>query len=98
MSLCGLLSIDTNLLISNVNVSSPCLSAHSLAELCAAQLNDPVITLILHGKEAGKHSAVSPADIVAYCRLIQLWDQLIIKEGVLYRLFAGPTDSPFIFN
>jgi len=72
----------------NTHVSDLSLSASSPADFRAAQLADTVIKPILQSKEANQHPDVSPAD-----SLCQVWDQLIVKDGVLYRWFAGPDDN-----
>ena len=90
---CGLLPSGPNSPINAVTMSTTSLSMHSQAELRAAQLNDSVIGPILHSKEAEQRPTASPADSLSYRRLTQLWDQLVIKGGILYRLFAGPEDE-----
>ena len=82
---CGLLPSAPTSPINAVTMSSTSLSMHSQAELRAAQLNVSVIGPILCSKEAEQRPTASPAD--------QLWDQLVIKGGILYRLFAGPEDE-----
>ena len=41
---------------------------------------------MLHAKEVNQYP---PADRVERHHLIQIWDQLMIKEGVSYRAFIG---------
>ena len=90
---CGLLPSGPTSPINAVTMSTTSLSMHSQAELRAAQLTDSVIGPILCSKEAEQRPTASPAHSRAYRRLTQLWDQLVIKGGILYRLFAGPEDE-----
>ena len=79
--------------INAVTMPTTSLTMHSPTELHAAQLNDSVNGPILHSKEAGKPPTASPADTLAYRRFTQLWNQPVVKGGLLYRLFAGPEDE-----
>ena len=90
---CGFLSNEADTCINSVDVSDLSLSASSAADLRAAQLADAVIKPILQSKEANHRPNISSADSLPYRRLAQVWDQLIVKDGVLYRWFAGPDDS-----
>ena len=91
---CGQLPHEVNQkVISNVQISDLSLSVCSPAELRASQLADPVIGPILRTKATADKPQVSTADSLSYRRLAQLWDQLVVKEGVLYRVFLGQVDK-----
>ena len=69
------------------------LGAYSRQELHQAQLDDPTVGPLLVSKEANERPASTPAASPEYRRLCQLWDQLIIKDGILYRIFMAPDDN-----
>ena len=68
---------------------------HSLDELRQLQLADATMGLALQSKEAGqkptpdKVKTLSPASR----RLFQLWDQLLVKDGLLWRWYERPVDQ-----
>ena len=59
------------------------------------QLADPEIRVVLMAKEAqAKPSAdVQKAHSLATRKLFQIWDQLLIRDGVLFRQWENPTGS-----
>ena len=60
------------------------------AELYKLQLNDPVVGIILKAKEMGKRPLdKSVKDNPKSRRLLQLWDQLVLKEKLLFRKFEN---------
>jgi len=75
----------------DLNVCSP-------IELCAPQLADPVIDPILQSKKTEQKPQVSAADNLMYQRLAQLWDQLTVKDGVLYQVFVAKMEGQIIFS
>lgn len=54
-----------------------------------SQLDDEIVALFLRAKESGEKTAVESVRAMspAARRLLQLWDQLQVKDGVLYRIF-----------
>ena len=58
-----------------------------------AQLEDPIIKPLLISKEAGEKPLKADERKFgsAARRLMQLWDQLIVRDGILYRQYAHPT-------
>ena len=60
------------------------------AELYKLQLDDPVVSIILKAKEMGKRPLdKSVKDNPKSRRLLQIWDQLVIKEKLLFRNFES---------
>ena len=63
--------------------------SHSVGDLREAQLADPTLGLLLRGKETGQKP--KPEEVKRASRssrrLLQLWDQLLVHDGVLCRLF-----------
>ena len=58
------------------------------AELYRLQLDDPVVGILLTAKEIGKRPLEkSVKDNPKSRRLLQIWDQLVIKENLLFRKF-----------
>ena len=80
-------------LVSTVQMSDLSLCSCSPADLRASQLADPVIGPILQSKQTQLKPQVSSGDNLMYRRLVQLWDQLVTKDGVLYRVFVGQDDN-----
>ena len=66
------------------------LNAHTTSEMRTSQLDD---LIILQCKERGYSLQVSQADNLPHRQLTQLWDQLTVRESVLYHLFVGPDDT-----
>ena len=62
---------------------------HKLRE---AQLADSTLGRILCGKEAGEKPAAEEIGRASRssCRLLQLWDQLLVHNGILCRRFEPP--------
>ena len=79
--------------ISAVQMLDLSLSVCGPVELRASQLADPVIGPILLSKETEQKPQVSAADNLMFRRLAQLWDQIVVKDGVLYRAFVGQDDK-----
>ena len=67
------------------------------SQLREAQLNDPTAGPFLMGKEKGeKPSSVGSASkSIEHRRLLQLWEQLQVREGLLYRVFESDEGSSF---
>ena len=60
------------------------------AELYRLQLNDPVLGIILKAKEMGKRPLdKSVKDNPKSRRLLQIWDQLVLEEKLLFRKFES---------
>ena len=62
---------------------------HKLRE---AQLAESTLGRILRGKEAGEKPAAEEMGraSLSSCRLLQLWDQLLVHDGILCRRFEPP--------
>ena len=67
----------------------------SSGDLRDAQLADPLLGALLRGKEAGDKPSVEQLGAASRAsrRLLQLWDQLVVKEGILCRRFESPDGS-----
>ena len=67
----------------------------SSGDLRDAQLADPLLGALLRGKEAGDKPSVEQLGAASRAsrRLLQLWDQLVVKEGILCRRFKSPDGS-----
>lgn len=63
------------------------------ATLRQAQLDDPVVGPVLRAKETSQEP--QPEDVKAmspHCRrLVQIWDQLVIKDSLLWRQYDSPS-------
>ena len=57
-----------------------------------AQLADPTLGVLLRGKEEGRKPSAEELGCASRStrRLLQIWDQLRVHDGVLCRLFATP--------
>ena len=64
---------------------------HSHGTLREVQLADPLLGPLLLGKEEGKKPPL-PATDKSSRRLLQIWDQLLVKDGVLFR-YLQPVDG-----
>ena len=65
-------------------------------EMRASQLQDPTIGPILTAKESDErppHDKEKSGNIERR-RLLQLWDQLLVRDGILYRQFIGTNGAP----
>ena len=88
---CGIIPADEALaLAAVVPTDLASLSAHSPEELRTAQIDDPLISSVLASKETNQKPAVLSNNSPKDHRLWQLWDQLIVINGVLYRQFSEP--------
>ena len=71
------------------------LFSYSPDEICNLQLQDNTIGPVLRAKE--QHNTPGSDIISAYCtqtrKLFQLWDQLQVSKGILFRIFHSPDDS-----
>ena len=77
--------------VAAANILQPLQDA-SHKNLRGAQLADPILGPLLRGKEVGEKPGMDSLR-VASRRLLQLWDQLTVKEGVLRRHFESPDGS-----
>jgi len=62
-------------------------------ELRAAQLDDPSIGFILTSIEANQQPDTALKNITGDRRLWQLWNQLTINNGLLYRMFKDQSQD-----
>ena len=68
------------------------------SELGRRQRSDKVLKILLQAKEAGERP---PPGALQHCsmedqRLLQLWDQLVVEDGVLYRQYSNGDASPSV--
>ena len=65
------------------------------SELHEAQLADPVLGPLLQSKEDGKKPSVKETQGTSQhaCRLVQLWDQLLVHGGTLCQVFESQDGS-----
>ncbi|KAL6254703.1 hypothetical protein P5V15_014012 [Pogonomyrmex californicus] len=66
----------------------------------AAQLEDPPIINILHGKELNRHplrEEIVSRDVSAKIYWFQ-WDFLVLRDGILCRRWESPDLKTFIFQ
>ena len=66
---------------------------YSTEDLRRAQIDDPAIGPLLKAMEEDQKSSFSSAESPEYRRLCQLWGQLVLSQGLLYRMFEGPNDN-----
>ena len=78
-----------------VNAVTTSVIGYSPAELQQAQAEDHVIGKLLRSKQANGRPSVtqSTGESLEYRRLVQQWDQLLIQDGLLWRIFAQPQES-----
>ena len=64
-------------------------------EICQLQLQDTTVSPLLVAKEADQRPTLYTANSQspAYRKLVQLWDQLIVKNGILWRIFEDSDGS-----
>ena len=95
---CGIIPVDEALALAAVttpNIAS--LGEYSPEELRAAQLNDPGISLVLTAKESN-NPETQPTNSPGDRRLWQLWEQLTVINGLLYRMFKEPNKDQHWFQ
>ena len=96
---CGIVPADEAVALATVTASNlSSLSEHSSEELRAAQLGDPCIRLVLTSKEANQRPNSLPSGSTGDQRLWQLWDQLTVINGLLYRIFEEPKQDRHWFQ
>jgi len=85
---CGMVPAEEFTALSAVTTSDLASAmAYPPEELRAAQLDDPSIGFVLTSKEANQHPDTAPKNIAGDQRLWQLWNQLTVNNGLLYRMF-----------
>ena len=84
---------DTHSTATIVAVTTPI--GYSHAELCQAQLEDPIIREILQAKQGNCKPATEHAkgQNLEYRRLFQQWEQLTVSDGILWREYAQPRED-----
>ena len=67
----------------------PVLRHYSAETICKSQLQDDAIGFVLHAFESNKkpESTMLQGQSSEVRRLVQLWDQLTLHDGLLYRYF-----------
>ena len=65
----------------------------SATDLVTLQQNDPIIGPVIRAKEQGVQQPSSDEYSGRCIRLFQLWDQLILEQGVLFRQFHDSTHN-----
>ena len=70
-------------------------AGYSKEELLQSQLSDPVVGPILKAKERSQRleANFTKQQGPRFRRLDQLWDQLLVQEGLLYRCFEDAADT-----
>ena len=65
-----------------------------------SQLSDPTIGPVLQRKESNQKPSADETKSMARAsrRLFQTWDQLLVKDGVLYRQYVRPLDQESILQ
>ena len=91
---CGIIPADEIKAVASVSPDNLLLCKYSSDELRAAQLDDPYIGPVLRSKETSTPSP-SPKSTCEDRRLWQLWDQLTVLDGLLYRQFADSSKSQY---
>ena len=83
--------VQDELIVSAVNLAG----GHTAEEVRQAQLSDECVGEILQAKEIEKRptSEFSRGQSPNYRRLHQQWDQLIVREGVLWRHYHTPSET-----
>ena len=78
------------------SISSPTVSGgYSSDELRQTQLDDKCLGGLLQARESSQKPAHdhTRSQSPEYQRLYQQWDQLVVREGVLWRYYAQPNDK-----
>ena len=78
------------------SISSPTVSGgYSSDELQQMQLDDKYLEGLLQAKESSQKPSqdYSRSQSLQYRRLYQQWDQLVVREGVLWRYYAQPDEK-----
>lgn len=77
-----------------VNAVPISVMGYSPVELQQAQADDQVIGKLLQAKQANcrPSDTHSTGETLEYRRLLQQWDQLLIQDGLLWRIFAQPQE------
>ena len=75
------------------------IAGHPASELQQQQGNDPTLKLVLQAKDAGERPVAGSLQhhSVEAQRLFQLWDQLEVRDGLLYRQYmdtSGASQGP----
>ena len=78
-----------------VNAVTTFVMGYSPAELQQAQAEDHVIGKLLRSKQVNCRPSVthSTGESLEYRHLLQQWDQLLIQDGLLWRIFSQPQES-----
>ena len=91
---CGVNLVDQMTTISPTVVANITLNGmYSTEDLRRAQIDDPAIGPLLKAMEENQKPSFSSAESPEYRRLCQLWGQLVLSQGLLYRMFEGPNDN-----
>ena len=71
----------------------------SVQNIREAQLEDSTLGMILRGKESGQKPVADGKCLSrAMCRLIQIWDQIFVYDGVLCRRYESPNDNSSVIQ
>ena len=83
--------VQDELIVSAVNL----VGGHTAEEVRQAQLSDECVGKILQAKEMDKRPTpeFSRGQNPNYRRLHQQWDQLTVREGVLWRHYHTPSET-----
>ena len=89
------LSVEEKIQISTVKV----IWSRNNQELRQLQLDDEIVGPLLKAKKSGeKPHGEHLKEIPKLCRLHQLWEQLTLKDGLLFRKFESPDGSSTHFQ
>ena len=73
------------------------LPVYTSQDIQTKQLQDNLIGPFLRAKEAGNQPPLLPNG-PKWCEMVQLWNQLLVKDGVLYRLFSFSEGSSSVIQ
>ena len=78
-----------------INAVSMAALGYTTAELSQAQIEDHNISRLLQAKQQNQRPLMneSNGESLEYRHLLQQWDQLIVQEGILWRLYAQPRED-----
>ena len=78
-----------------INAVSMAALGYTTAELSQAQTEDYNISRLLQAKQQNQRPLMneSNGESLEYRHLLQQWDQLIVQEGILWRLYAQPRED-----
>jgi len=78
-----------------INAVTMAAFGYTTAELHQAQTDDRNISKLLQAKQCNRQPLMneSKGESLEYRRLLQQWDQLLVQDGILWRLYAQPREG-----